>query len=130
MVDVNSFKAVNDNFGHQAGDDALIQISAHMRAAFHGAQLTCRLGGDEFLVLSEAGRGSLRMQIRDFRRMVIWDPAHEPYRKMMFGVSCGMAAIPDDGETIGGAMHCADERMYAIKTRFKQFAGHASVVAA
>src|SRR5207244_13489480 len=35
LVDVNAFKAVNDNFGHKAGDDALIRIAAHMRAAFH-----------------------------------------------------------------------------------------------
>src|SRR5437867_1086518 len=122
LVDVNSFKNVNDNFGHKAGDAALIRIAAHLRAAFFGAQLTCRLGGDEFVVFSEADTRTLRMQIRNFRRMVVWDPAHEPYKKMLFGVSCGLASIPGDGKNVEQVMHCADRRMYATKARFKQFA--------
>ena len=128
LVDVNAFKAVNDNFGHKAGDDALIRIAAHIRAAFQDARLTCRLSGDEFVILSHADRRNLRLQIRNFRRMVLWDPAHEPYKKMMFGVSCGLASIPADGETIEQVMHCADERMYAVKTRFKHFAGRGAVL--
>jgi len=128
LVDVNAFKAVNDNFGHKAGDDALIRIAAHIRAAFHDARLTCRLGGDEFVILSHADRRTLRSQIRNFRRMVLWDPAHEPYKKMMFGVSCGLASIPADGETVEEVMHCADERMYAVKTRFKHVAGRGAVL--
>ena len=128
LVDVNAFKAVNDNFGHKAGDEALIRIANHIRTAFPDAHLTCRLGGDEFVVLSEVPHHTLRMQIRNFRRMVVWDPAHEPYKKMMFGVSCGLAAIPADGENIEQAMHCADERMYAIKVRFKRFVGGVAMV--
>jgi diguanylate cyclase (GGDEF)-like protein/putative nucleotidyltransferase with HDIG domain len=127
LVDVNAFKAVNDNFGHKAGDEALIRIADHIRAAFPDAHLNCRLGGDEFVILSDAGKHALRMQIRNFRRMVVWDPAHETYKKMLFGVSCGLAAIPADGENIEQAMHCADERMYTIKTRFKRFVGHGVV---
>ena len=123
LVDVNAFKAVNDNFGHKTGDEALIRIASHIRVAFADAHLTCRLGGDEFVILSDAGNRALRMQIRNFRRMVVWDPAHNVYKKMMFGVSCGLASIPADGENIEQAMHRADERMYTIKTRYKQFAG-------
>jgi diguanylate cyclase (GGDEF)-like protein/putative nucleotidyltransferase with HDIG domain len=120
LIDINSFKAVNDNFGHTAGDEALIRIGAHLRAAFHDAQLTCRLGGDEFLVLTSADVRSVRAQIRNFRRMVIWDPTHEPYRKMLFGVSCGVASVPRDARNLEQAMKRADERMYAIKARLKQ----------
>jgi GGDEF domain-containing protein len=54
--------------------------------------------------------------------MISWDPAHEPYKKLLFGVSCGLASIPADGKTIQQAMQRADERMYAVKTRFKQWA--------
>ena len=122
LVDVNAFKGVNDNFGHQAGDATLARIGAHLRAAFDHARLLCRLGGDEFLVVSMADQRTLRMQIRNFRKMIIWDPAHEPYKKLLFGVSCGLANIPADGKTIEQAMQRADERMYAVKTRFKQWA--------
>jgi diguanylate cyclase (GGDEF)-like protein len=120
LIDVNAFKGVNDNFGHQAGDEALIRIGAHLRAAFHDAKLVCRIGGDEFLVASRAERAELRLQIRNFRRMVIWDPAHEPYKKMLFGVSCGLASVPAEAATIEHAIQLADERMYAVKTRLKQ----------
>ncbi|PYS42476.1 MAG: hypothetical protein DMG14_03875 [Acidobacteria bacterium] len=123
LIDLNSFKEVNDNFGHNAGDATLIRIAAHLRAAFQDAQLVCRLGGDEFLVLSFAGVRTLRLQIRRFRQMVVWDPAHEAYRNIMFGVSCGLASIPLDSKNIEQAMQSADERMYAIKARFKHFAG-------
>jgi len=122
VVDVNCFKSINDNFGHKAGDAALVRIAAHLRAAFCDAQLTCRIGGDEFVVFSEADRRTLRMQIRNFRRMVVWDPAHEPYKRMLFGASCGLGTTPVDGKNIEQVMHCADKRMYAIKARFKRFA--------
>jgi diguanylate cyclase (GGDEF)-like protein len=125
LIDVNCFKSVNDNFGHNAGDATLIRIAAHLRAAFHDAQLTCRLGGDEFLVVSFAGVRSLRSQIRRFRHMVAWDPAHEAYRTLLFGVACGLASIPADGASIEQAIQRADERMYAIKTRFKQLCSRA-----
>src|SRR5207253_7159238 len=94
LIDVNAFKAVNDNFGHEAGDLALRRIGTHLRAAFHDAQLRCRLGGDEFLVLSFAPRNDLRAQMRDFRRMVVSDPAHQRYKHLLFGVSCGLATVP------------------------------------
>jgi diguanylate cyclase (GGDEF)-like protein/putative nucleotidyltransferase with HDIG domain len=117
LVDVNAFKAVNDNFGHQAGDAALIRIARHLQAAFTQAELICRLGGDEFLVVTSADRLNIRLQIRSFRRLVISDPAHQPYEPMKFGVSCGVANVPGDASTIEQAMRLADERMYAIKAR-------------
>ena len=128
LIDVNSFKAVNDNFGHQAGDAALMRIAAHLNAAFADARMICRMGGDEFLVVTFANRQALPRQIRNFRRLVTSDPAHEAYRKMHFGVSCGIANVPADAGTIERAMERADERMYAVKTRFKHFVARALVV--
>jgi len=128
LVDVNSFKGVNDNFGHKAGDAALVRIGAHLRAAFNHAQLICRLGGDEFVVLTFVQKRELRAQIRKFRNMVVWDPAHEAYRKMLFGVSCGLASVPTDAANVKDAMQFADERMYAVKARFKQWASRAVTV--
>jgi diguanylate cyclase (GGDEF)-like protein/putative nucleotidyltransferase with HDIG domain len=122
LIDVNCFKAVNDNFGHATGDTTLSRIATHLRAAFHDAEFHCRLGGDEFLVLSFAGVRALRGQIRRFRRMIAWDPAHETFGSL-FGVSCGLASIPLDAKNIEQAVECADERMYAFKSRFKRFAG-------
>jgi diguanylate cyclase (GGDEF)-like protein/putative nucleotidyltransferase with HDIG domain len=130
LIDVNCFKAVNDNFGHNAGDATLVRIAAHLRAAFHDAELTSRLGGDEFLVLSFGEIRSLRAQVRRFRQMVVWDPAHEPYKRLFFGVSCGIASIPVDAKNIEHAVQIADQRMYAIKARFKQLCARGSTASA
>ena len=127
VADVDGFKAVNDNFGHQAGDATLVRIGAHLRDAFDHARLLCRLGGDEFLVVSTADTRTLRRQIRNFRRMILWDPAHEPYKKLLFGVSCGLATLPADGKSVEQAIQRADQRMYAVKIRFKQWAYRATV---
>ncbi len=121
LMDVNAFKAVNDTFGHQAGDAALMQIAAHMRAAFIDARMIGRLGGDEFVVVTSQPLQNLRSQIRHFRKMVRWDPAHEPYLRLRFGVSCGVACIPEDGYTAEHVLKTADARMYAFKTRYKQW---------
>jgi diguanylate cyclase (GGDEF)-like protein/putative nucleotidyltransferase with HDIG domain len=128
LVDVNAFKAVNDTFGHQAGDAALIRIGAHLRAAFADAELICRLGGDEFLIVSDEVKPALRRQIRNFRKLVVSDPEHEPYRKMKFGVSCGLASVPCDAPAMEPAMKLADERMYAVKARYKKWAGITELV--
>jgi diguanylate cyclase (GGDEF)-like protein len=123
LVDVNAFKAVNDTFGHQAGDAALTRIAAHIQAAFAGSDLMCRLGGDEFLIVSSDDRRTIRRQIRNFRKLVVSDPEHEPYRKMRFGVSCGLSCVPGEAATIEEALKLADERMYAVKVRFKKWMG-------
>jgi hypothetical protein len=67
------------------------------------------------------------MQVRNFRRMVVWDPAHESYRRFLFGVSCGLSTVPCDAPDLEQAMKSADERMYAVKTRYKQMASRAMI---
>jgi diguanylate cyclase (GGDEF)-like protein len=108
---------------HQAGDSALVRIGAHLQASFADSAVICRLGGDEFLVVSDEPTITLRRQARDFRKLVVSDPHHEAYRKMRFGVSCGIASVPADAKSIDQAMKLADERMYAVKVRFKKWAG-------
>jgi diguanylate cyclase (GGDEF)-like protein/putative nucleotidyltransferase with HDIG domain len=121
LVDVNAFKSVNDTFGHQAGDEVLKRIAGHLQAAFADARLIGRLGGDEFVIVSAEPLWNVRSQIRHFRKMVRWDPAHENYLSLRFGVSCGVATIPADGQTTQQVLKKADERMYAFKTRYKHW---------
>lgn len=52
-LDVNEFKTVNDTYGHDTGDELLVEIAARLRAAVGSDTLVCRVGGDEFIVVLE-----------------------------------------------------------------------------
>ena len=52
-MDVNRFKAVNDTYGHDTGDELLVEIAARLKSAARSDALVCRIGGDEFIVLFE-----------------------------------------------------------------------------
>jgi diguanylate cyclase (GGDEF)-like protein len=51
MLDMNGFKAINDDYGHAAGDAALQEFARHLKRCFRSSDLPVRMGGDEFLVL-------------------------------------------------------------------------------
>ena len=52
-MDVNRFKSVNDTYGHDTGDELLVEVAARLRSAAGSDALVCRIGGDEFIVLLE-----------------------------------------------------------------------------
>jgi len=51
MMDVDHFKAINDTFGHKAGDQVLISLADLLLSRFRQNDIVCRYGGDEFLVI-------------------------------------------------------------------------------
>lgn len=53
MLDVNSFKSINDNFGHKTGDDALIAVAEAIRKSFRSDDIIMRMGGDEFAIFAK-----------------------------------------------------------------------------
>jgi diguanylate cyclase (GGDEF)-like protein len=118
LLDLDRFKAINDERGHAAGDEVLRQVAARLRLGLREADTVARLGGDEFaLILSGAGRkedieaalGSILPAVQD--PMVIED---DP---LAMSASIGIARFPADGVDEKSLLRAADHAMYCAKRR-------------
>jgi diguanylate cyclase (GGDEF)-like protein len=116
FLDLDGFKAINDNYGHGAGDAVLIEVAQRLRAAVRTSDTVGRLGGDEFVVLmpelsERTGAVALAEKIRMAVRAPIWFDAVELH------VSCslGIAIYPDDGTDEATLVRNADQAMYRAK---------------
>jgi len=116
FLDLDKFKAVNDNLGHPAGDQLLCLATERMRTCLREIDTLARLGGDEFAVIlrdmairSEAGLVAHRLI----------DVVSQPYdldgHIVTIGVSIGIAIAPDDGEAAELLQIRADLALYAAK---------------
>jgi diguanylate cyclase (GGDEF)-like protein len=112
FVDVDNFKVVNDQFGHEAGDRLLTSIAMHLNMVVREHDLAARLGGDEFAVvlwdttaddargIAESLRTALRLQTANANRATT--------------VSIGIASARP-GETVQEILRRADQAMYEAK---------------
>lgn len=122
-LDLDDFKAVNDEYGHQAGD-ALLQIAAaRLSRVVRSDDVLSRLGGDEFACLVT---GALtRDQLQRFA-LKLYDALAAPCQlgKLSLAIrpSIGIARCPDDATSAEELLHQADAAMYAAKRAGTRFA--------
>lgn len=119
-LDLDGFKAVNDNLGHRAGDELLKTVACRLRKAVRDSDVVCRLGGDEFVVILEGVQGLGEVKICADR--IIVDLA-EPYiiegAELSVTASVGISIYPQDGEEMDNVLTNADTAMYAAKEEGK-----------
>ena len=109
LIDLDDFKAVNDRYGHAAGDDALRVAAQRLREAFRDEDIVARYGGDEFAVLLQADRATAVARL-DAWRIALNAEARIP----RLSASVGAASMPEDGAT-RTLLDVADRRLYAAK---------------
>jgi diguanylate cyclase (GGDEF)-like protein len=119
FVDLDRFKAVNDGFGHAAGDLLLRAVAQRLQALVKGGATIARLGGDEFAVLipDAGGDRAEKLAARIVKDMARPFPLGEEGRAgaAMVGASVGWALAPLDGETPEALLKAADLALYRIK---------------
>jgi diguanylate cyclase (GGDEF)-like protein len=110
QLDLNGFKAVNDRFGHAAGDDLLRWVGSTMQALLRGSDATGRLGGDEFALLLPGVSAAEARVIADRTVAALAERV---------GSEAGVAVFPADGHD-GDSLHRhADADLYAAKAHLR-----------
>jgi diguanylate cyclase (GGDEF)-like protein len=116
-IDLDRFKAVNDTFGHAAGDEVLRAVAERMRAVVRAGDTVGRLSGDEFVILIEPLEETSELLELGARLIAaVSAPIRVGGRDVAVGVSIG-AAVSSDGSTDADALlHHADAATYRAKT--------------
>ena len=112
ILDIDYFKHVNDNFGHQHGDDILRQVVSLTREEIRSSGVVGRIGGDEFLLLfyHVSGETELRAYLRSIKSMIAASLEH-------ITVSIGAAIYPDDAGDFSDVFMVADYCLYLAKDK-------------
>ena len=129
FCDLNGFKAVNDEFGHAAGDAVLVEVARRLVLAVRGEDLVARLGGDEFVILAPPSptaspEGLTRRVIGAMRQPMLLTGGVV----VVVGVSVGVAQM-QPGQDPAEVLRQADAQMYSAKSLRPSGAGLRSPVA-
>lgn len=118
MVDLDRFKAINDQRGHAAGDAVLVEVARRLRSVVRPDDTVARVGGDEFVVLlpdlAEVSTAveCLRRIEHALSRPMTWSGEELP-----LSASVGLSSTSDPDESADEILASADHAMYAVKSR-------------
>lgn len=126
FIDLDRFKDINDQMGHDAGDAALRSVAQRLQANIRKVDTVARLGGDEFVVLLD--NPSHRADVEAIAQKLL-DSMHEPIsfgsHSIAISLSIGISLYPDDGDSADRLMSIADTAMYRAKSERGKRAGAA-----
>jgi diguanylate cyclase (GGDEF)-like protein len=115
-IDLDSFKHINDRYGHPAGDEVLRQAARRLTGRLRASDTLARMGGDEFMVILEGT--STHEQAEELARellAILSHPMQIGELALVAKASIGIALYPEDGKTANILAQHADQAMYAAK---------------
>lgn len=120
FIDLNGFKAINDHYGHAAGDQLLKETGARLSGALRESDIVARLGGDEFVAILEGI--PLDRSLDEEARLIagkilaaLAPPIPLGATLQRIGASLGIAVFPDHAPNMDKLIHIADLAMYQAK---------------
>lgn len=117
FADLDGFKAVNDKYGHEAGDNVLKMAAQRFLACVREVDTVARFGGDEFAIIlgnlddSQQARGVAEKVVQAFAQSMVLTDGSE----CNVGVSVGISVYPENGSAMDNLMTAADQAMYESK---------------
>ena len=119
-LDLNGFKAVNDTYGHDAGDAVLRVVGQRLSGITRSVDLVARLGGDEFCILMLGSKGvDLNAFIAKIKESVR-EPVPFGNQVLQVGTSIGCSVFPESADELSKLMKIADSAMYEDKQAGKK----------
>jgi diguanylate cyclase (GGDEF)-like protein len=117
-IDLDGFKGINDELGHEVGDDVLRMLSARLRGRIRLSDTVARIGGDEFLAIIEDCSGDSAAQaVAESLITALQEPVWLEGRELKISGSIGIAMYPADGENASQLKRNADQAMYRAKSQ-------------
>lgn len=119
VIDLDDFRRVNDEQGHQVGDDVLQEVAVRLRAEGRGTDVVGRIGADEFGVLVDPADFGIEGVIQVAHRLL--DALGKPYQvageSLTLAASCGIALLPEDGRDSDTLLRHAENARSSAKRR-------------
>ena len=114
LVDLDEFKSINDDHGHQVGDTVLREAADRAGSVLRSSDLLARIGGDEFAVIAPGAHGEGARRLAEAIRTALAVEeanSHWPTPR----ASVGLASFPEDGSSFEGLLRVADQRLLRVK---------------
>ena len=120
FIDINHFKTVNDEFGHDIGDAVLQELAGRLAAAVRANDMVARFAGDEFLVMLDSvdrreDAARVCTNLEDLLGQPLQSLAGVAPRAPAVGAAIGYAIYPEDGQDVDTLVRHADQQMYLRK---------------
>ena len=115
VMDLDGFKAVNDELGHEAGDHLLAALGPRLSAGIRESDFVSRMGGDEFAVVLVNCQLQEALTVAGKIAAAVRQPVELYGRALSVGVSIGISACPEHGADAAALLRNADRAMYRAK---------------
>lgn len=118
VLDIDYFKSVNDNYGHDCGDDVLREFALRVRKSIRGIDLACRMGGEEFVVVMPETDMAVATTVAErLRRRIAGEPfkIQQGHTSIDVTISIGIAALESQNDSAMLLLKRADQALYRAK---------------